>query len=165
MTAALLEGDDLKTGQTMGGRAQSRPCGLQRPEGIGGTQGIAELRDCAHEVLVVGARARSGTQAFETIRCAFEQPPRRRKHRMIGNSHFAAGGFQNQKAGKLRGDLLQVLEVRLGGEDIAGGLIVDHYRITNGFGTFPAMSIHTLFVCRYSRMASIPFSRPIPDRL
>jgi len=31
--------------------------------------------------------------------------------------------------------------------------------------SLPAKSIHTLLVCRYSRMASIPLSRPMPDRL
>lgn len=46
-----------------------------------------------------------------------------------------------------------------------GCLSTVDYLITNGFGAFPAMSIHTLFVCRYSRIASIPLSRPIPERL
>ena len=37
--------------------------------------------------------------------------------------------------------------------------------MTKGFGAFPTVSIQTLFVCRYSRIASIPLSRPSPDLL
>ena len=35
----------------------------------------------------------------------------------------------------------------------------------NGFGTFVAVEIQTLFICRYSLIMSWPLSRPRPDRL
>ena len=38
-------------------------------------------------------------------------------------------------------------------------------RMTNGSGVSFAVLIQTLLVWRYSRIASIPFSRPTPDRL
>src|SRR5690554_2562762 len=39
------------------------------------------------------------------------------------------------------------------------------YRITNGFAVAAPVLIHTLLVCKYSRMASMPFSRPRPECL
>lgn len=38
-------------------------------------------------------------------------------------------------------------------------------RITNGLPVAAPVLIQTLFTCRYSRMASIPFSRPRPESL
>jgi len=76
------------------------------------------------------------------------------------------GRFQNQQSGQLRGHLFQVLKVRLHCDRVGNGLIVSlSHRITNGFGALPEVSIQTLLVWRYSRIASIPFSRPIPDLL
>ena len=75
-----------------------------------------------------------------------------------------AGRLKHQQPGQLRRHLLQVLEVSLHRQYVSSRLVVDHL-ITNGFGAFPAVSIQTLLVCRYSRIASIPFSRPIPDLL
>jgi hypothetical protein len=39
------------------------------------------------------------------------------------------------------------------------------YRITNGFAVTAPVLIQTLFVCKYSSIASIPFSRPKPESL
>lgn len=76
------------------------------------------------------------------------------------------GCFQNQQSSQLRRNLLQVFEVRLHSDRVGNSLIVyPGHRITKGFGALPEVSIQTLLVCRYSRIASMPFSRPIPDLL
>ena len=82
---------------------------------------------------------------------------------MVRPRRLRSGCRQHQQAGQLRGNLAKVLEVFAGFDDIRCRRVV--YRITNGFGLLPEMSIHTLFVCKYSRMASAPLSRPMPDRL
>jgi hypothetical protein len=50
-----------------------------------------------------------------------------------------------------------------------GGWFVDYDAaavfITNGLPVLDAVEIHTLLVCRYSLMASRPFSRPRPEAL
>ncbi len=76
------------------------------------------------------------------------------------------GSLKHQQSGQLGRNLLQVFEVRLHCDGVGNDLIVNlSHRITNGFGALPEVSIQTLLVCRYSRIASIPFSRPIPDLL
>ena len=85
----------------------------------------------------------------------------RRSHNQDNYAIQLAG---DEEGWKLRGHLFQVLEVNLHRKYVGRCLVVDHL-ITNGFGAFPAVSIQTLLVCRYSRIASIPFSRPIPDLL
>ena len=76
---------------------------------------------------------------------------------------WRSGRSQYQQTGQLRGHLAQIFEAASRFENIGGGLVV--YRSTNGLGVLPEISIHTLFVCRYSRIASMPLSRPMPDRL
>lgn len=85
------------------------------------------------------------------------------QHGMMRPSAFRSGRSQHEQARELRGSLAQVLELLAGIDDVGRGRVV--YRITNGFGLLPEMSIHTLFVCKYSRMASAPLSRPMPERL
>ncbi len=108
------------------------------------------------------------------------------EHRMVGSCAFASGGGQHEQPRQLRSDLPQILEMLLSEQDVGDGFVVNifpaiggfhgdlftqfgtprrTYLMMNGFGAFPAMSIQTLFVCKYSRIASIPLSRPIPDRL
>src|SRR5579872_819256 len=101
----------------------------------------------------------------QPIRRAFVQLPGGSEHEVVRHCLSAAGCLENQEPRKLCGNLFEVLEILLRGKNVAGGLVVNHYRITNGFGALPATSIQTLLVCRYSRIASMPFSRPIPDRL
>ena len=108
--------------------------------------------------------ARRDPSASESIRGMIVNLLRRREHRMIGR--LAASRFQDQQPGELRRHLLQILEPSLRRQYVFNGLVVNfRHRITNGFGALPAVSIQTLLVCRYSRIASIPFSRPMPDRL
>jgi len=78
-----------------------------------------------------------------------------------------------QKAGIKPSDI-DVLEVHdcftiaeiLAMEDFRGEMDASAgYLSPNGLAVLPSMSIHTLLVCRYSRIASIPPSRPKPDLL
>ena len=54
---------------------------------------------------------------------------------------------------------------RIGVGFLCGFSSLSFQRITNGLPVTAPVLIQTLFTCRYSRMASIPFSRPRPESL
>lgn len=85
------------------------------------------------------------------------------EHGMVRPRALGTGGIEHQQACELRRHLAQILEVLAVFENVGDSVVV--YRITKGLGLLPEMSIHTLFVCKYSRIASDPLSLPIPDRL
>src|SRR5581483_11567775 len=114
---------------------------------------------------VMRQRAFGGAGAQDCVASFAKDPTSGKERRMIGRGFSGSGGRKDQPSGQLRGHLFQVFKAPLICADVNSGCVIDGHRITNGFGALPAMSIHTLLVWRYSRMASMPLSRPIPERL
>lgn len=101
----------------------------------------------------------------------------RDEHGMMRARALGPGRVEHQQPRELGRYLAEILEVLAAFENVGSSVVVSStgipawvwffrpYRNTKGLGLFPEMSIHTLFVCKYSRIASDPLSLPIPDRL
>ena len=186
-TAGAFEGDQFETGKRVGGFVEGGVSGAKgsqnRIDGenaIRGGKGVGEVRCGFEDVFMMAAGAGSWMGAAQTVGGVAMKLGRGDEHGMVRRAFFRAGGGEDEQAGQLRRDLTQVFEVAAVFENVDDGGVVDEmrqrlggrhaviaraYRITNGFGALPAMSIQTLLVCRYSRMASRPLSRPMPERL
>src|SRR5579885_2944517 len=176
-TAAVLEGDHFESGKFRAGSLQVRVgradrnqnrIDCERVAGRGKRGANFGASTEQRFVMTPGARSRAGT--LYGVGGFGVQMHGRFQHGMSGNTAAGAGGLKHQQTRELRGHLPEILKRFSRFEYVRDGGFVELcckrlHRITNGFGLLPEMSIHTLLVCRYSRIASAPLSRPIPDRL
>src|ERR1700733_7059033 len=99
--------------------------------------------------------ALGGLGARDSISGLAKELARGEQRRMIRQRLLRSGCGQHQQSRKLRGNLLQIFKTFLIFDNVRCGRVVYHepstlstpdYRITNGFGALPAMSIQTLLV-------------------